>query len=122
MKQSLKFLTKLKSFWKFYRNYEYDGETVEFIIENYQRVLANRTITMSKPTYQFKDVLKEIDKWYEVMGFALVKRRNKPKCNYDKFCTALPPEELAFLIWDSINPDDLRLEYYEEYLEKEVEE
>lgn len=35
MKQSLKFLTKIKSFWKFYQNYEYDGETVEFIIDNY---------------------------------------------------------------------------------------
>lgn len=36
MKQFLKFFTKIKSFWKFYQNYEYDGEDVEFIIDNYE--------------------------------------------------------------------------------------
>lgn len=64
MKQFLKFLTKIKSFWKFYQNYEYDGEDVEFIIDNYERVLCNRTKTMSKPTYYLEDVLREIDNWY----------------------------------------------------------
>lgn len=65
MKQFLKFLTKIKSFWKFYQNYGYDGETVEFIIDNYESVLCNRTKTMSKPTYYFEDVLRELDNWYE---------------------------------------------------------
>lgn len=64
MKQFLKFLTKIKSFWKFYYNYGYDGETVEFIIENYQDVLQNRTKLMSKPTYNANDVIKQIDEWY----------------------------------------------------------
>lgn len=64
MKQFLKFLTKLKSFWKFYQNYEYDGEDVGFIIGNYERILCNRTKTMSKPTYYLEDILAEIDKWY----------------------------------------------------------
>lgn len=39
MEQFLKFLTKIKSFWKFYQNYGYDGEDIEFIIDNYERVL-----------------------------------------------------------------------------------
>lgn len=65
MKQFLKFLTKIKSFWKFYQNYEYDGETVEFIIDNYQEVLCNRTKLMSKPIYYANDVIEQIDNWYE---------------------------------------------------------
>ena len=65
MKKFLKFLTKIKSFWKFYQNYEYGGEDVEFIIDNYEGVLCNRTKTMSKPTYYLEDVLREIDNWYE---------------------------------------------------------
>ncbi len=65
MRTFLQFLTKLKGFWKFYKNYEYDGETVEFIIENYQDVLQNRTKLMSKPTYYAKDVIGQIDEWYE---------------------------------------------------------
>lgn len=64
MKQFLKFLTKLKSFWKLYQDYEYDGETIEFIIENYQEVLENRTKLMSKPTYYSSEVIKQIDEWY----------------------------------------------------------
>ncbi len=65
MRTFLKFITKLKGFWKLYQNYEYDGETVEFIIENYQDVLQNRTELMSKPTYYAKDVIRQIDEWYE---------------------------------------------------------
>ena len=65
MKQFLKFLTKLKGFWKIYSCYGYDGETVEFIIENYTEVLENRTLTMSKPTYYAEDVIKKIDEYYK---------------------------------------------------------
>lgn len=121
MKQFLTFLTKIKSFWKFYKDYEYEGETAEFIVENYQDVLQNRTKMMSKPTYYARDVIAQIDNWYEEEGYVYIKRLNNPKYNYDKFKTALEPEELAFLIWESINTEDTRLEYYEEYLEKECE-
>ncbi len=65
MRTFLQFLTKLKGFWKFYKNYEYDGETVEFIIDTYVKVLCNRTRTMSKPTYYCADIVREIDNWYE---------------------------------------------------------
>lgn len=61
----LNFLTKIKSFWKLYADYGYDGETVEFIIDTYEKLLCERTETMSKPTYYIKDILSEIDRWYE---------------------------------------------------------
>ena len=61
----LKFLTKIKSFWKIYSGYGYDGETIEFIINNYTEVLENRTKLMSKPTYYASDVIEQIDDWYE---------------------------------------------------------
>lgn len=60
-----KFVCSLLTFWRFYDDYEYDGETVRFIIDNYEKVLCNRTKTMSKPTYYLGDVLREIDNWYE---------------------------------------------------------
>lgn len=68
MGKLIKFIFKLKGFWKLYQDYEYDGETIEFIIDNYERVLCNRTKTMSKPTYYLEDVLREIDNWYEEMS------------------------------------------------------
>lgn len=65
MGKFIEFLTKIKSFWKFYRDYDYDGETVKFIIDTYEKLLCERTSTMSKPIYQLKDILAEIDKWYK---------------------------------------------------------
>lgn len=121
MKQFLTFLTKLKSFWKFYRNYEYDGETAEFIVENYQDVLQNRTKLMSYPTYYAKDVIEQIDKWYEEEGYVYIERQNKPKYNYDKFKTALEVDELADLIFKTTHSKNLTVESIEEYLENEVE-
>lgn len=75
MKQFLIFLIKIESFCKLYQNYGYDGETVEFIIDNYERVLCNRTKTMSKPTYYLEDVLRELDNWYEEMGCVCIERK-----------------------------------------------
>lgn len=65
MKLLLDFFTKIKSFWKLYKDYEYDGETIAFIIDTYEKLLCERTKTMSKPTYYLEDILAEIDKWYE---------------------------------------------------------
>lgn len=64
MQQFVKFIKLFNSFWKLYKDYEYDGETLDFIIRNYQQVLENRTKLMSKPTYYAKDVIKQIDSWY----------------------------------------------------------
>lgn len=43
MKTLIDFVKKLKTFYQFYRDYEYDGNDCRFIIENYQEVLCNRT-------------------------------------------------------------------------------
>lgn len=65
VKQIIRFLKNIKSFYKFYVDYEYNGNDCRFIIENYQDVLSNRTQTMSKPTYYANAVIDELDKWYE---------------------------------------------------------
>lgn len=128
MKQFIKFLTKIKSFWKFYQNYEYGGETVEFIIDNYQEVLCNRTKLMSKPTYYANDVIEQIDNWYEEMGYECVENPyKKEKQIYDLFKTALSEEELSELIlmldvdFSKINEEQLceYIQKKEKYLKSE---
>lgn len=65
MKTLIKFIKNLKSFYRFYKDYEYNGAECEFIIENYQKVLCSRTKTMSKPTYYADAIIHYIDEWYE---------------------------------------------------------
>lgn len=65
MKTLIDFIKNLKSFYRFYKNYEYNGAECEFIIENYQKVLCSRKKTMSKPTYYANSVIGEMDRWYE---------------------------------------------------------
>lgn len=43
----------------------YKSKDIDFIIQNYEIVLSERTLTMSKPTYHWQDVVSEIDRWYE---------------------------------------------------------
>lgn len=78
VRQFASFLTKIKSFYKLWCDYEYDGAVVEHIIDTYTQVLCNRTKLMSKPTYYLSAVLDEIDKWYEDMY------ENDWKTCYDK--------------------------------------
>lgn len=65
MKTLIDFIKNLKSFYQFYKDYKYNGDECEFIIENYQEVLCNRTRMMSKPTYYAGAVIAEMDRWYE---------------------------------------------------------
>lgn len=65
MKILFYFIKSIRTFYRFYKNYRYDGETCAFIIENYENVLENRTKMMSKPTYYASAVIDEMDKWYE---------------------------------------------------------
>lgn len=65
MKSFFGFIKSIHGFWKLWCDYEYDGEVLRHIIDTYTRVLCNRTKTMSKPTYYLRDVLNEIDRWYE---------------------------------------------------------
>lgn len=60
-----RFIKNIKSFWKFYKDYEYNGQDCEFIIENYQEVLRSRTKSMSKPTHYANSVIHNMDRWYE---------------------------------------------------------
>ena len=62
------FVKHIQNFYRFWRDYGYSGEICAFIIENYQRVLSNRTSTMSKPTYYANDIMAEMDAWYENHG------------------------------------------------------
>ena len=64
VKRFCRFLKIVKSFYKFYSDYEYDGETCRFIIEQYTSVLCNRTRLMSKPTYYAGYVIQQLDDWY----------------------------------------------------------
>lgn len=107
MKQLLTFLTKLKSFWKLYKDYGYDGETVEFIIENYQDVLQNRTKLMSKPTYCADDVIKQIDEWYyeEYEPFRIWQTDNRLKNRIDisiEYCDFIKSNELPMLVFEKV--------------------
>ena len=63
-KRFFRFLKSIKSFYQFYSDYGYDGETCEFIVEQYTQVLCNITRFMSKPTYYAGDVISQLDEWY----------------------------------------------------------
>lgn len=65
IKQFFVFLKWLPSYFKLHNNYGYEPDTYDFIIQNYEQVLCNRTKLMSKPTYHWRDVVSEIDRWYE---------------------------------------------------------
>ena len=65
MKTLIRFIKNLKSFYQFYKDYEYNGDACRVIIESYQEVLCSRTKTMSKPVYCANSVIAEIDRWYE---------------------------------------------------------
>lgn len=60
----IKDIKLIKSFYKLYKDYGYDGEDLRFIITQYETVLVNRTKTMSKPTYSAREVIAQLDEWY----------------------------------------------------------
>ena len=64
MKTLIRFIKNLKSFYQFYKDYEYNDDACRVIIENYQVVLCSRTKTMSKPIYYAGDVISQLDDWY----------------------------------------------------------
>lgn len=64
MKQLIKFILRLKSFWKLYKDYEYDGDTLRFVISQYRIVLLSRTIPICDITDCARDVINCIDKLY----------------------------------------------------------
>lgn len=65
IKDFFRFIKWLPAYYWLHRNYGYKPTTYDFIIQNYEIVLSERTRTMSKPTYHWRDVVSEIDRWYE---------------------------------------------------------
>lgn len=63
----LLFIRYIPGYYKLHKNYLYEPDTYNFIIQNYENVLCNTTKTMSKPTYHWRDVVSEIDRYYEEM-------------------------------------------------------
>lgn len=67
MKTIWRFIKAIPSFWRYYKDYEYDGEVCRHITETLTTVVSSRTRTMSKPTYYAIDIIDEIDRYYEYM-------------------------------------------------------
>lgn len=65
IKEIILFIKSLPGYYKLQKDYGYKPDTYSYIIENYEAVLCERTKLMSKPTYHWKDVVREIDRWYE---------------------------------------------------------
>lgn len=61
----LLFIKYLPGYYKLHMNYGYRPDTYDFIIDNYERVLSNRTKVLSKPTYCWRTVVSELDRYYE---------------------------------------------------------
>lgn len=60
----IKYIKLIKSFFTLYKDYNYDGDDLRFIINQYETVLVNRTNVLSKPTHCAREVIDELDKWY----------------------------------------------------------
>lgn len=65
LKNFIHFLTQIPGYFKLYSDYEYEPDVYDFIINQYTKILCNRTRTMSKPTYYANDVIGELDKYYD---------------------------------------------------------
>ena len=65
IKELLLFIKYLPGYYKLHKDYLYKPDTYSFIIDNYEQVLCNTTKTMSKPTYHWRAVVNEIDRYYE---------------------------------------------------------
>jgi hypothetical protein len=65
MRELFGFIKNIGSFYKFWKDYEFNGNAMAYIIEQYQSVISNRTRCLSKPTYSANTVISAIDEWYE---------------------------------------------------------
>ena len=65
IKELLLFIRYIPGYYKLHRDYLYEPGTYHFIIQNYEEVLCNRTKVLSKPTYHWRTVVNELDRYYE---------------------------------------------------------
>ena len=71
------FIKHIPGYYKLHQWYGYDPLTYDFIVHNYETVLSNRTKRMSKPTYHWKDVVSELDEYYEEIYSEEIERLEK---------------------------------------------
>jgi hypothetical protein len=65
MRELFGFIKNIGSFYKFWKDYEFNGNAMAYIIEQYQSVISNRTRCLSKPTYSAETIVCALDEWYE---------------------------------------------------------
>lgn len=67
IKEVFVFIKWIPGYYKLHINYGYEPDTYDYIIDNYEKVLCETTKTMSKPIYNWRSVVSEIDRYYEEM-------------------------------------------------------
>lgn len=119
MNQFLNFLTKLKSFWKLYKHYGYDGENMEGIIDTYKKQLCDQT------TKFLQDIIQEISEWRKEQEYkekereaALTKRLYRELSEERKRQEKEIQEKMR--IWRSDNPETNRIDVSIAYREIET--
>lgn len=90
MRELFGFIKNIGSFYKFWKDYEFNGNAMAYIIEQYQSVISNRTRCLSKPTYSASTVICAIDEWYERVYEEQDEEENDQiesfELELDKFC------------------------------------
>lgn len=59
------FLRRIRGYRKLDEDYGYSPEDYRFILDNYSEVLCSRTKFMSKHTYHARDIISQLDEWYD---------------------------------------------------------
>ena len=90
MRELFGFIKNIGSFYKFWKDYEFNGNAMAYIIEQYQSVISNRTRCLSKPTYSADTVVSALDEWYERVYEEQDEEKNDQiesfELELDKFC------------------------------------
>lgn len=107
MKTLIDFIKNIKSFYRFYKDYEYNGDDCRFVVANYEKVLQSRTKTLREPTYWSSTVIAEMDKWYEdnwksAYRWEPIKREKEIGESTDKIETCEFPDRVTKIISNGI--------------------
>lgn len=102
------FIKYIPGYYKLHKNYEYEPETYDYIINNYEKVLCETTRTLSKPTYDWRTVVCEIDSYYERIYSEEIKRLEKDNG------WILVEDQLPFIYKESNTSDIVLVQGYDE--------
>lgn len=86
----MKWIKRIIGFVKLYKDYGYDAETLRHIIKTYTRIICNRTRLMSKPTYYYEYIIRQIDEWYDYHDEYECGREYVSNYNKCPMCTDCP--------------------------------